>query len=152
MLRVSKLADYATVIMHFLAAHSGPLASANEIAQGISLSTPTVSKILKILGEAGLVVSARGVGGGYRLAKPAQAISVAEMVAAVDGKPALTECANPESLCTQEGICAIKHNWRMINHFVLNTLQNVSLADMSQPFALPRLSQSTLKNQVAVER
>lgn len=136
MLRISKLADYATVIMHYLAAQPEQLASASEIAKHTHLSTPTVSKLLKLLSEAGLVISARGVGGGYRLAKNPQAISVAEVVAAVDGLPSLTECSQHSTICAQDGFCAVKHNWRKINSFVLNVLQNVSMADMSRPFSL----------------
>ncbi|HVV68063.1 MAG TPA: SUF system Fe-S cluster assembly regulator [Gammaproteobacteria bacterium] len=137
MLRISKLADYATVIMHHLAVQPDQWVSASEIAEQVHLAIPTVSKILKMLCEASLVISARGTGGGYKLGKPASAISVAEVVTAIEGKPSLTECAQGAQLCVQEGVCAVKHNWRAINRFVFNTLQNVTLADMAQPLSLP---------------
>ncbi len=144
MLRISKLADYATVIMNYLAARPEELASANEIAQRINLGTPTVSKVLKILCEASLVTSARGVEGGYRLARPAQSITLAEVVTAVDGIPALTECAQGAHSCIQEGVCAVKHNWRAINRFILETLQNLTLADMAQPLSFRAIRRELL--------
>ncbi len=138
MLRISKLADYATVIMHCLMADESQVLSANQVAQRVSLSAHTVSKILKILLEAGLVASVRGAGGGYRLAKPAQAITVAAVITAIEGEVAFTECSQSAQICRHESTCTIKHNWQTINRFLIDTLESVSLADMAQPLALMR--------------
>jgi FeS assembly SUF system regulator len=136
MLRINKLADYATVIMHSLVTESLGILSANQISQRIDLSLPMVSKVLKILSEAGLVVSIRGASGGYRLAKPAQDITIASIISAVEGGVAITECSGTRHVCRQESMCAIKHNWKTINRFLLNTLESVSLADMAKPLTL----------------
>ena len=134
MLRISRLADYGTAIMNHLTLHPEQVFSASEIAQHIQLmrKVPTVSKILKILHEAGLVSSVRGVGGGYRLAKPAQEISIAEVITAIDGLPSLTECCQSDA-CAQDNSCRVKTNWKTLNRFILTTLQSLTLADMSKP-------------------
>lgn len=133
MLRISKMADYATVILNCLSANTECLLSANEIAQRVYLGRHTVSKILKILQEAELVVSTRGAVGGYSLARSPEQITVAQMITALDGPVALTECSHPTQLCAQNMTCGVKHHWRSINQFILNTLENVTLADMSKP-------------------
>jgi FeS assembly SUF system regulator len=135
MLRISKLADYATVIMHRLAVKPGDVLSASEIAQRVHLSKPTVSKILKILSDADLVTSIRGAGGGYKLAQMPADITIARVITAVEGQPALTECAQTSQLCVQDSVCAIKHNWQVINRFILEALENLTLADMGKPLS-----------------
>ncbi len=152
MLRISKLTDYATVIMHCLAVQPGAVLSASEIAHRVHLANPTVSKILKILAEADLVTSIRGAGGGYKLAQMPQAITIARVITAVEGQPALTECAQTSQLCAQDSVCAIKHNWRAINHFILEVLENLTLADMSRPLSFyPRekIAQGIINMRVA---
>jgi Fe-S cluster assembly protein SufB len=136
MLRISKLADYATLILHCLAAQPTELASASDIAHKTGLQLPTVSKLLKAALRGKLVVSIRGVGGGYRLAKDPKDISLAEIITAIEGQPALTQCSEKNSHCAQDGRCAIKHNWQNINRFFLTTLANISLADMQQRLTL----------------
>lgn len=137
MLRISKLADYATVIMHYLSQQPENWLSAKAIALQLELPLPAVSKILKILSGAKLVASTRGVEGGYRLAKSAHAISMAQVISAVEGRFALLECAHDQGFCTRESRCALKHNWRAIHSFVINTLEQVSLADMGKPLQMP---------------
>lgn len=139
MLRISKLADYATVILHCLACNIRDTLSATDVAQRTHLGRPTVSKILKILQEAGLVISTRGVVGGYRLTRPASAITLAQVIAAIEGQPGLTECARGADLCTQDTRCALKHNWQAIHQFILTTLNQVTLADMNKPFLAQQL-------------
>ncbi len=136
MLRISKLADYATGIMNHLAHYPAQVFSAAEIAHQVHISSPTVSKILKLLLEAGLVVSSRGADGGYRIARSAQEINIAQIITAIEGAPALTECSQ-HSLCSHDSICAVKSNWQMINHFILNALQSLTLADMAKPLYMP---------------
>lgn len=135
MLRISKLTDYATVIMSYLAMCPDRITSAAEIAEAIHLSSPTVSKILKILCEAQLVVSFRGTGGGYQLARPISEITVAQVVTAIEGNLAMTECCIAENLCAIDSICSIKENWKVINKIILTALAGLTLQDMMQPLA-----------------
>ena len=93
MLRVTRLTDYATVVLTALAARSEAVLSASELAELAGLETPTVSKVLKPLAQAGLVEGFRGVNGGYRLARPATAITLIEIVEAMEGPLAITECS-----------------------------------------------------------
>ena len=132
MLRISKLADYATLIMSYLALHSNQIFSAVAIAKQIHLAVPTVSKILKILAEAKLVISQRGAAGGYKIARSAEDITVAELVSAIEGYPSLTECCS-SSACALDSLCAIKDNWKMINKVMMSALASLTLQDMLQP-------------------
>src|SRR3990167_5611718 len=110
MLRISRLADYATVIMNFLAEKPENRYSAAQVAAGIQMATPTASKILKLLNEAGLVNSERGVNGGYQLVKLPQYISLAEIITAIDGQPAMTECSKKEHGCSRCDFCQLRGN------------------------------------------
>lgn len=130
MLRISKLADYATLILSHLAQDTERLCSASLLSKSLGLSLPVVSKILKILGQAGLVTSVRGVDGGYRLARPAHEISLAAVVSAIEGKPAVTECCSPNGSCALDSSCMTKKNWQVINRVIYSTLQKVTLRDM----------------------
>jgi FeS assembly SUF system regulator len=140
MLRISKLTDYATVIMSYLALQPATVASAVEIARQVHISLPTVSKILKILAETGLVTSFRGTGGGYRLGRLASEITVAQVVMAIEGKLALTECCLSEKHCLLDSLCSIKENWKVINKIILTALAGLTLHDMMQPLAAHSLT------------
>jgi FeS assembly SUF system regulator len=133
MLRLSKLTDYGTVVMTHLARTGASILNATEIADQVHIAAPTVSKILKALAREGLVVSQRGVKGGYALARPPEEISVAEMVQALEGPIALTECNTETGLCSQEPCCSIRDNWQRINRVVREALDRVTLADMARP-------------------
>ncbi len=139
MLRVSRLTDYATVVMTCIAAHPQSVLSTAQIADETQLELPTVSKLLKSLGHAGLVESFRGVNGGYRLARPAAAISLAEIVEAMEGRIGMTECGT-DGQCDRASQCGVRGSWRQINHILDNALRGVSLADMLQPPARPALA------------
>ena len=102
MLRMSKLTDYGTMVLAQLAANSRGLTTAGQVADATHLGQPTVSKLLKSLVRAGLVVSTRGVQGGYALARPAEAISAAEIIDALEGPVALTECSSAAGGCDLE--------------------------------------------------
>lgn len=130
MLRISKLADYGTVIMNCLAAEPTRLFNANEVAKKVHISLPTVSKLLKLLVGAELISSVRGPKGGYRLARPPKQISLAEVITALDGQPALTECNQSDTMCMQSPFCALRDNWRIINKVIMNSLHSFTLADM----------------------
>jgi len=132
-LRLGKLTDYGTVLMTHLARHGQRRHSASELAAELGLSLPTVSKVLKALVQAGLLVSHRGAKGGYGLARPPEEISVASIVAAIEGPIALTECSQAQGSCEQEPSCTVRGNWRRINEAVQRALEEVSLADLARP-------------------
>lgn len=133
MLRISKLADYGTVIMNCLAKEPGKLRSASEIAREVHLALPTASKILKTLVTANLILSIRGAGGGYRLARDPATITVADVITALDGKPALTECNALARVCSKDAVCSIRDNWRLINSVIMTALESLTLKDMTKP-------------------
>ncbi len=133
MLRMSKLTDYGTVVMTYLAREPGRLHAASEIAAHIHVAVPTVSKILKTLVREGLVVSHRGVKGGHTLARSAQDISMAEVIDAMEGPIALTECSSAEGICVQETSCSIRDSWQKINVVIREALSGVTLAEMVEP-------------------
>ncbi len=137
MLRVSRLTDYATVVMTCLAARPEAVLSAVQIAEAARLELPTVSKLLKSLGHAGLVESFRGANGGYRLARPAGRISLAEIVEALEGPLSMTECSVNVGHCDHESYCTVRGNWQRINSVVERALRGMSLAEMLEPEPQP---------------
>lgn len=138
MLRVSKLTDYGTMIMGELASAPSELRSASELAQATALAPPTVSKVLKRLSRGRLVVAERGCGGGYRLARDPADISVAQIVRALEGPVALTECSLSESHCLQERGCNVRSSWQRISRVVVETLERMSLAELAAPLPAGR--------------
>lgn len=133
MLRISKLADYGTVVMVYLAKRSQQLCNARDIALHTHLTVPTVSKLLKRLTAAGLLTSARGVAGGYRLQRSAAEISVADIIYALDEYRGLTECSLQPNECSLQGVCHIQGNWRLISQAIESALDGVSLEALSKP-------------------
>jgi FeS assembly SUF system regulator len=142
MLRIAKLTDYATVLMVRMAREPARNYSAALLADASGLPLPTVSKLLKQLLRAGLLFSSRGAGGGYRLARAPRAVSVADVVAAIEGPVALTECALGPGSCALEQNCATRANWQLISRALRVALEAVSLADM----ALPRMQTIRMPN------
>jgi FeS assembly SUF system regulator len=132
MLRISKLTDYAILMMVELT-RDGELLSAHALSERIHVEAPTASKVLKLLAGGGLLESYRGVNGGYRVSRTATEISVAEVIAAIEGPIAMTECSVEEGLCSQEDNCDLRSNWQRISLAVARALRNVSLAEMSAP-------------------
>ena len=150
MIRLSRLADYGVVLMTQFARHPEAMRTAPEMASATGLPAPTVSKVLKRLGQAGLLVSHRGTKGGYTLARAAEAISVAHIIAALDGPVMLTECmGHPGGVCEIESLCPTRTNWRRINDAVHGALAQVSLAEMAVPF--PALRPAAAQNHIAAE-
>lgn len=143
MLRVSKLTDYATVVMTCLAMPEGAeVLSAQQLAERAHLEVPTVSKLLKQLANAGLVESRRGVNGGYRLARDPRAISVADIVTAMEGPIGMTECSAHSGICNHESHCGVRVNWQRISLAIRVALEGVTLADMistpsKRPIGIP---------------
>ncbi|MBA2709260.1 MAG: SUF system Fe-S cluster assembly regulator [Tatlockia sp.] len=133
MLRISKLADYGTVVMVYLAKRGETLCNARDIALKTHLSIPTVSKILKRLTAAGLLTSVRGVSGGYRLQRCASEISLGQIIFALEEQLGLTECSLHLNECSLQGVCHIQGNWRLISQAIETALDSVSLEVLSKP-------------------
>ncbi|MEM7434135.1 MAG: SUF system Fe-S cluster assembly regulator [Myxococcota bacterium] len=145
MLRISKMTDYAVVLATHLAAAKQPHA-ARDLALQTQIPEPTTSKVLKQLSRAGVVASQRGSKGGYTLSRPAHLIGIHEVIEAIEGPIAVTECSDEttDSLCEYETNCGVRANWQRINVAVHQALAQVTLADMSFPIsdALITLSRS----------
>jgi FeS assembly SUF system regulator len=133
MLRLSKLTDYATVILSFMARDEGRVCAAMEIANLTGIALPTVSKILKALLNANVLVSTRGAKGGYALAATPDKITVATIISALEGPIAVTECSISQQGCEQAAGCNISGHWNVINRAIYNALESVTLADLIKP-------------------
>jgi FeS assembly SUF system regulator len=133
MLRISKLADYGTVVMVYLVKNAHVLCNARDIALHTHLAVPTVSKILKRLTSAGLLTSVRGVAGGYRLQRSASEISVSQIIYALEEHRGFTECSLQPNDCSLQGVCTIQGNWRLISHAIETALDSVSLDALAKP-------------------
>lgn len=132
MLRISKMTDYAFVILAFLTKEPTKYYQANEIASQTKVSKPTVSKVLKTLAKHGLVDSYRGVYGGYKMNKVPSQISVAEIIQVLEGPMAIMACTLGMDQCAISSNCQIQAPWHKINHMVFSTLDAVKLSDLYQ--------------------
>ena len=134
MMRLSRLADFAVVLMTHVAQHHGRVHTASQAAAATQLPTPTVAKVLARLCREGLLTSIRGVKGGYQLARPAAKISVGTIVNALDGPIALTQCIKlGPGRCEVEAVCPSRVGLHRINVAVNKALDDVSLADIATP-------------------
>lgn len=131
MLRISKLTDYGTVILARLAAAPDQRLTAAQLAALTRVALPTVSKLLKLLHRHELVESTRGLHGGYRLARSAAQISAADILDAIEGPVALTECARHSHHCGIESTCGVGRAWQKVNIALRRTMQEVSLLDLA---------------------
>jgi FeS assembly SUF system regulator len=143
MFKLGKLTDYGTVVMTALAVRPEMLRNAHELAAETHVAAPTVAKLLKQLAKGGLVESIRGAHGGYRLARPPARITVADVVSALEGPIALTQCAVHEGGCSIESHCGVRGNWRLINAAISQALASVTLAQMAEPMRRPRAETDT---------
>ncbi|QNA84516.1 SUF system Fe-S cluster assembly regulator [Sphingomonas sp. So64.6b] len=133
-MRLSSLADYAVVMMSATARHCGGAARLNAtlLAEETGVPLPTVQKLVSRLSSAGLIESTRGTGGGFRLARPAAAISLADIIEAVEGPIAMTACVEAgRHDCGHEDNCRVKPHWNTVNGAVRGALAGVSLATLS---------------------
>ena len=144
MLRVTRLTDYATLVLTVMAARPEAVHSAAELAERARLEAPTVSKVLKPLAHAGLVAGFRGVNGGYRLARPPASISLYEIVAAMEGPLGMTECSVHAGHCGIEDHCGVRANWRRVNDVIAEALRGMTLAQMLAPPRARRQIESRL--------
>lgn len=138
MLKLSKLTDYATVILSHMAKDKARVHGALEIAEATGIAQPTASKILKILVKARVLASTRGAKGGYALAREPEKITVASVISALEGPIALTECTVSHKGCDQATGCRIQGNWHIINQKISQALESVTLADMILPSKPPQ--------------
>jgi len=142
MLRMSKLTDYGTLVLSQLAENGTAPSSAGAVAFKTHIAQPTVSKLLKALTRCGLVVSTRGPQGGYALARLPEDISAAEIIDALEGPVAITECSAHTGSCDLEAYCRVGSAWQRINRSIREALQEVTLADLHllpRPMATPDL-------------
>ena len=130
MLRISRLTDYATVVLVAMLSNKKDLISASELSDVTDINFPTVSKILKILYKAKIVESVRGINGGYKLIKNGMDISVAEIIDAIEGPIAITDCSSHKCHCKHESHCSTGLAWQDINESIRSLLTNIPLADM----------------------
>ncbi len=138
MIRLSRLADYGVVLMVQLASDRNGVATAQDVSAATQLPLPTVSKLLSAMGRAGLLEALRGAKGGYRLARPAENITLADIVSAVEGPIALTQCLElGPGHCEVERICPSQHGFRRVNDAVSQAFAAVSLAELATPAAFP---------------
>jgi FeS assembly SUF system regulator len=135
MLRVTRLTDYATVVLTALAAQPDRVHPTAELAERARLEVTTVARVLKPLTQAGLVASTRGAAGGYKLARPAAGISLIAIVEAMEGPLEMTECSGSHSTCEHEPHCGVSPHWRRINDVIATALGGVTLADLLPPKA-----------------
>ena len=137
MLRLSKLTDYAVVVLVRLSREVGVQTSPG-IAASTGIPEPTVAKVLKTLAAGGLVASQRGARGGYRLLRSLAEIPVSDVIAAVDGPIALTACVDGSATeCESQGLCPMRGRWDPVNEAIQQALLNITLADM-QEASIPR--------------
>lgn len=149
-MKFSKLTDYAVIILTALQ-HSSidNSASASAIAKETMIPEPTVSKVLKILARANLVISQRGASGGYYISRDLSQISVLDALIAVEGPLTMTECSSDsDNVCSLESICSLNGRWNIVNLAIEDTLKGISLQQLRKapaPKSEPNLNVNTLE-------
>jgi len=134
MLRISKLTDYGTIILVHLANYDSKLlCPATDVAAGTHLALPTVQKVLKALAHNGMVISARGAEGGYRLARSPDHITAAEILDALEGPVAITECSDDQSTCELQDDCLVGSAWQKISLAIRSAMEEIRLSDLRTP-------------------
>ena len=138
MIRLTNLADYGVVLMCEMGKDPTGLHSAVKLAQETGLPVPTVSKILGALSKAGILISQRGLKGGFKLAGNVNEINIAGIIEAVDGPIALTNCIEKApGDCSFEPICSMRPHWQLINDAVRNGLAGITLDKISSAATNP---------------
>ena len=135
MIKVSRMADYAVLLVCKMSKNQDKFYSANELSLNTSLKTTTINKILTKLTKANITSSIRGVTGGYKLAMGADDISVGNIIDIIDGRVALTVCVEKgeNNNCELESVCTSRSNWQVINNAVCNALNSISIEEMANP-------------------
>ncbi len=131
MFRLNRLTDYAVVVMTQMAQRDKEVSTAPQIAQRTGVPLPTVAKLLNGLARGDLIKSHRGATGGYSLSRPAEEVTVAEIIQALEGPIALTACVDgSDAQCDVATLCPMCGNWEKVNQAIREALNGVSLADM----------------------
>jgi FeS assembly SUF system regulator len=131
-MRIAKLTDYGVIIMAFMANYPTRLFQAREIAAQVAVAQPTVAKLLKKLTQNKLLISHRGANGGYYLAQPPEKITIADLINALEGPIAVTECNLGHDYCATATLCAVKAPWLKINQIITHTLQSITLSALAK--------------------
>jgi len=154
MLRLSKKADYALMAMRHLArkASGSPSTSAREIAEQYDIPIELMAKVLQRLVRTGLLVSTQGTRGGYTLSRPSSAISVADVIQAIDGPFTVTACSTEKNDCEQYSKCSIRDPLWQIRERIAEALGTVTIAEMAADTAGKAESGSPASSPVAVVR
>ncbi|HEY8964760.1 MAG TPA: SUF system Fe-S cluster assembly regulator [Alphaproteobacteria bacterium] len=133
MIKLSRLSDYAVVVLETLSRDISTSLSASQIALESGLPEPTVAKVLKLMAAGGLVTSSRGVNGGYAMAKAPNEMTVFDIVSAIEGRLGLTACVEGgDEPCALQGSCAMHGRWNVVNQAVQKTFESITLADMTK--------------------
>lgn len=143
MLRLSKLTDYALLVTDYLAKRPEMLSSMSDISKETRVPKATVRKVLNRLLDAKIVRSVRGIHGGYHLTDAPDRISIAQVIDAMEGPLAMTECNQPGSLCSMECHCQLRGNWIRINQWVSDLLNSMTLADLTRPISFEAFKNKT---------
>lgn len=146
MIRLSKLSDYAVVVLSQLARDKGRVVSASELATSTGLAEPTVSKVLKVLARGNLIVSMRGASGGYTMERSPAQITVRELITALEGPIAVTACLEENNTdCGVSHLCAMKGRWGKVNAAIMKTLDDMALDELLIPAASSRPTPKNLQ-------
>lgn len=153
MLKITRQTDYGVMILtRFAQEGIGRIHNARDLATETEVPLPTASKILKLLAREGILLSQRGVKGGYRLARPPEEITVGQVVTAMEGPIAITECVeSAPGECDKEPWCPVRSNWQLINDAVQGALEGITLASMARPFSFSTNSASVAKEASELE-
>jgi FeS assembly SUF system regulator len=149
MLRLSRLTDYAVVVLVRLS-RGEAVQTSPGIAASTGIPEPTVAKVLKILAASGLVTSQRGAHGGYRLLRPLASLPIADVIEAIDGPIALTACVDGGSSCDAHHLCPVRGRWDPVNEAIHQALSSITLADMAEA-PVPLLKPAPVLTTQAVE-
>jgi len=133
MIRLSKLTDYASVVLTALAQDPGNLQSTQALSDATRIPRPTVTKVLKSLTRAGLTRSIQGPKGGYQLARNARQIDLADIISAIEGPSGVTECATDHDECELTEHCHVMDHWRTVSVQINQLLRSVTLAELATP-------------------
>ncbi|MDH3233307.1 MAG: SUF system Fe-S cluster assembly regulator [Alphaproteobacteria bacterium] len=134
MLRLNRITDYAVVVLSQMAREPDRQVTAPQLAEDTQVPQPTVAKVLKTLARGKVLISHRGANGGYTLARAPEAISMLEIIRALEGPVSLTDCVDgAEGDCSVENLCPMRGNWDRVNDAIRSALESVSLADMAMP-------------------
>lgn len=130
MLRITKITDYGFILLaHMATQEQDLLHNAKDLSAAIGIPLPTVSKVLKILTQGGILKSHQGSKGGYSLSGSADEITAAAVIEAIEGPVAITDCSTAEG-CDRN--CQVSNSWQKINGAVIGALQGLTLADMAK--------------------